>query len=95
MFAKRKEQKLSPPPDFSRLTAAELIDLLRAVHVAGSDLRALVELTQRLIADDLERRVAVQKASRDGRGLPIEVIRRDLMKHHKCPCEGALAWPDE
>jgi hypothetical protein len=84
MLAKRKTE----------WTAAELIDSLRGAHVAGADLKALVELTREFIDEDLERRVAVLKASRDGAPLPAETLRRELVRQ-RCRCEAALTWPHE
>jgi hypothetical protein len=73
------------------LTAAELIESLRGVHVAGGDLRALVQLTGQFVAEDLDRRVAALKASRDGAGIPEGVIRNDLVRN-QCHCAAALRW---
>jgi hypothetical protein len=73
------------------LSASELIDLLRAVHVSGADLRSLVELTGQFVAEDLERRVAIAKASPDGRNLPEQVLANQLVKFD-CHCKAALRW---
>jgi hypothetical protein len=64
MLAKRKTE----------WTAAELIDSLRGAHVTGADLKALIELTRSFIAEDLERRVAAMKATRDGAPMPAQVL---------------------
>ena len=70
-------------------TAAELIDGLRGLHVTGGDLRRLVELTQELITKDLARRVNLLKETKDGAGLPWEVLARGLVAHD-CRCAAAL-----
>jgi hypothetical protein len=73
-------------------TAAELIDSLRTVHVAGADLRELVQLTQTLITEDLERRTDILKNGRDGASLPREVLRQGLVRQGECQCNAALRW---
>jgi hypothetical protein len=81
MLAKRREA-----------TAAELISALQGLqHVAGDDLRRLVEITQEFISEELERRVTMAKASADGRNLPTDTIRRDLVRH-ECRCTAAMRW---
>lgn len=89
-FAKRKQE----------LTAAEHVDCLRSLHVSGTDLKALVTLTQELIAEELERKVTAAKASRDGASLPVELLRRQIVglpteAAYNCECRAALRWSDE
>jgi hypothetical protein len=81
MLAKRKNE----------WSASQLIDALRDLHVSGADLRNLVQLTRDFVAEDLERRVALAKDSLDGRGLPAEVLRRDIVRQD-CQCTAALRW---
>jgi hypothetical protein len=71
------------------LTAAELIDGLRALHLTPADLTALIGLTQEFIAEDLERRVQVVKQSADGSGQPIESLRLMLVRG-ECPCRATM-----
>ena len=82
VFAKHK-----PQPE----TAAELIARLRGTHVAGADLKSLIEITHRFVAEDLERQVAILKASRDGSSLPTSVLEGQLVKN-RCTCFAALSW---
>jgi hypothetical protein len=87
MHAKRKHE----------WTAAELISALRDVHVGGADLKALAQLTQELANEDLDRRVVAAKQSRDGAGLPVEVLRRQIVglpieRSYNCECRAALRW---
>jgi hypothetical protein len=76
-FAKRKEE----------FTVQEHIEALRRLHMSPVDLRDLIQLVQDFVAEDLERRIAVFKASR--RDLPIETIRRELTKTG-CACSYGL-----
>jgi hypothetical protein len=70
-------------------TAAELIDSLRGLHMTPEDLRALIALTQDAIEEDVTRRIGVIKASRDGAGLPEQMIRRDICRH-ECACRYSM-----
>ena len=81
MHAKRKDE----------FTAAELIDRHRSLHVAGPDLKALIELTNAFIDDEFERRVGVLKQSQDGKDLPIQFLREQLHRG-QCKCVSAMQW---
>jgi hypothetical protein len=80
MHARRKDE----------YTAAQLIDALRHLHMTPEDLKSLVQLTQDFIGEELERRVNVMKQSRDGAGLPIEILRREITRLDPCMCKAAL-----
>jgi hypothetical protein len=82
-FAKRKHE----------YTAAELIDHLRSLHVAGPDLKALIELTNAFIDDEFERRVAILKQSADGKSLPIQFLQAQLHQG-QCRCVSAMRWSE-
>lgn len=75
MHAKRKNE----------MTAAELIDSLRGLHLSSADLQSLIAFTQEAIEEDVQRRVATLKAGRDGAGLPEQMIRRDICRG-ECAC---------
>jgi len=72
----------------NELNAAELIAQLRTLHVAGADLKALIEMTHEFITEDVERRVRELKSGSCG-ALPAEVLRRDLVKF-QCKCVAGL-----
>jgi hypothetical protein len=79
-----------PPPVQHRPPAALLTELSSAV-LTPAELRLLVEITQDKISADLDRRVAVKKASRDYASIPIQEAKWELMRHG-CPCKCAAAW---
>ncbi|MGB8629193.1 MAG: hypothetical protein WCD69_07360, partial [Xanthobacteraceae bacterium] len=82
MHAKRRDEH----------TAQELIHALRRLHMTPADLKALIELTHDFISEDLERRLDALKASRDGAGLPREVLRSEITRNHVCMCRSALHY---
>lgn len=84
MHAKRKDQPVE-------LTAGELIAALGKLSVVGHDLKALIELTNAKITTDFEKRVAIMKESRDGKGLPIAILERQLHQG-SCRCVSAMQW---
>jgi hypothetical protein len=84
MHAKRKDQP-------AELTAGELIVALGKLSVAGHDLKALIEVTNGHITTDFERRVAIMKQSRDGKGLPIQFLEHQLHQG-QCRCVSAMNW---
>jgi hypothetical protein len=80
MHAKRKDE----------FTAQEHIEALRHLHLTPADLQSLILLTHQFIDEDLDRRLNALKASRDGAGLPIEVLRREITRNSVCMCRCAL-----
>jgi hypothetical protein len=82
MHAKRRDEH----------TAQELIAALRRLHLTPADLKALIELCHEFISEDLNGRVNALKQSRDGRDLPIEILRREIWKHDPCMCQAALRF---
>jgi hypothetical protein len=81
MHAKRKNE----------FTAAELIDQLRSLQIAGPDLKTLIELTNALIDDEFGRRVRILKQSQDGKDLPIQFLQEQLHRG-QCKCVSAMRW---
>jgi hypothetical protein len=84
IHAKRKHEPAEP-------TAGELIAALGKLSVVGHDLKALIEVTNAQITADFDRRVAIMKQSRDGCGLPIAILERELHKG-LCRCVSAMQW---
>lgn len=68
-------------------TARAHIEALRHLHMTPADLKSLVELSQELISEDLDRRAAEVKLGCPG--VPVDVIKND-MKKHQCACAYAL-----
>jgi hypothetical protein len=87
-LAKRVPVPEQPGP---KTRASEAIKVLSVANVVGADLKALIELTNSLIDEEFERRVALMKQSRDGKDLPVEVLRRELHKG-LCRCVSAMRW---
>ena len=80
MHARRKDE----------YTAQRLIDALRRLHMTPEDLKSLIQLTHDFIGEDLERRVNELKQSRDGRDLPIDMLRQEITRRDPCMCRAAL-----
>ena len=75
-------------------TAGQLIEQLSRLHVAGPDLKALVQLTQDFVNEELQRRVANAKQSRDGKDLPVQIIRQQFISG-RCHCDAAAYLSSE
>jgi hypothetical protein len=86
MHAKRRQDEY---------TAQAHIEALRRLHLTPVDLKALILLCHDFIGEDLERRLDALKASRDGAGLPREILRREITQNHVCMCRSALHYCEQ
>jgi hypothetical protein len=91
-LAKRKAAK------WSVADAIEALETLLDAQLSPAETRTVVRIASTIAETALEKRVTAAKQSRDGAGLPIEALARDIIgpptTRSPCQCEWVLSQRD-